>query len=827
VAIYLVNQGQTYEIEKAGGYIWSPKLNKIDHQNKGYYLMKNVKKGDFIIHNRGGELSAISIVQDNCKSYTQPTALKESKHENEWNDDGWIVFTKYYEFSVTYPTSLLLLWAVLNYKEDSAFQTDGNIRLQYLCNLEPSHAEYLINEFLRLETKSEVIKVLKSALKNTNPKATILTNLRLRKITLENIRNFKKVHRFDFSEAKYINTVSGINGSGKSTVFECVSICQKAYYIYKYFPLNNGDELSAKYNSILNKDISNVVSDKDASIELMLVQVANEGQAERIIKLKLILTRGEPWQLSVSKEDDAILQKYWNTYNPTNIILLLDADKMVDEEDFTFQKINMMSDFKSEVIDFIIDPKRTYQNLYNIAMNTYVYNRLVPSSSAKNRKDQFTAYSKDMFREIMESHRIEISNFSGQQKEGQFVLLASKNGKYDMRQMSSGEKLIWYILLLFNYIKSISVLIIDEPENHLHEQLSWELVKYLRRINEQTENSVGIEQVYLLTHAKNLIYNNFDQGTNYLLNSSTELKKISRVQCEDILRECGISYIDDKVLYVEGDTEISLLSELCSESNIKVRQLANCEEILRVFGALRKVKELVYVPQYVFLIDKDTRDDADFESMRAQDPYFFDQHFSVLPCHEIENLFLDEDIICTQYVRLMNSVDPDYCKSGQIATSEDILKIIKCKADEVLEETKKQYLNYRLHRMIGNFSSLVDKKTIKMDSKDVYNDYINNLFTSPDFSNRIEGLKTVFDEMSDKYSELNWEKDWKDLCTGKEVYTGTVKELTRNTTFKYKALDKNIRAEIRRNADSRLNRFWKKIQNLFETKESMRNNRLF
>ena len=67
MAIYLVNQGKTYRYERQGSYIWSPKLNKAGNRNKGYTLMRSVKKGDYIIHNSGGKLSAISVVTDGCK----------------------------------------------------------------------------------------------------------------------------------------------------------------------------------------------------------------------------------------------------------------------------------------------------------------------------------------------------------------------------------------------------------------------------------------------------------------------------------------------------------------------------------------------------------------------------------------------------------------------------------------------------------------------------------------------------------------------------------------------------------------------------------------
>ena len=42
--IYLVNQGITWEQERAGGFLWSPKYNRKGHKNAGYELMKKVKK---------------------------------------------------------------------------------------------------------------------------------------------------------------------------------------------------------------------------------------------------------------------------------------------------------------------------------------------------------------------------------------------------------------------------------------------------------------------------------------------------------------------------------------------------------------------------------------------------------------------------------------------------------------------------------------------------------------------------------------------------------------------------------------------------------------
>lgn len=170
MAIYLVNQGKTYQYERAGSYIWSPKLNKAGNRNKGYDLMKKVRKGDFIIHNSGARLSAISVVKEDCKSGVQPRELKTGQNDYEWDDDGWVVYTKYYDFDVALLTANLVDWAIANYKDDSAFQVNGKLRLQYLCNLAKPHAEYLLQRAIGLQRDPDVLQVLRAALSQLNPK---------------------------------------------------------------------------------------------------------------------------------------------------------------------------------------------------------------------------------------------------------------------------------------------------------------------------------------------------------------------------------------------------------------------------------------------------------------------------------------------------------------------------------------------------------------------------------------------------------------------------------------------------------------------------------
>ena len=59
MGVYYVYQGETYEEERKGGYVWSPKFTKSGGKNAGYTMMTFIKKGDFILHNSNGKIMAI------------------------------------------------------------------------------------------------------------------------------------------------------------------------------------------------------------------------------------------------------------------------------------------------------------------------------------------------------------------------------------------------------------------------------------------------------------------------------------------------------------------------------------------------------------------------------------------------------------------------------------------------------------------------------------------------------------------------------------------------------------------------------------------------
>ena len=149
MAIFFVNQGATYKEERMGSYLWAPKLAKDGRKNRGYELMKEIRKGDFILNNADGKIVAISIANEDCKSKDQPRELKEAQTIYEWDNEGWFIPVQYYDFSHPLKTSDFQDWLKDNPDKDSAFDKNGHPKLQYLCNLSPEHAKHILEVGLK------------------------------------------------------------------------------------------------------------------------------------------------------------------------------------------------------------------------------------------------------------------------------------------------------------------------------------------------------------------------------------------------------------------------------------------------------------------------------------------------------------------------------------------------------------------------------------------------------------------------------------------------------------------------------------------------------
>ncbi|KAF6563419.1 DUF4435 domain-containing protein [Paenibacillus sp. EKM202P] len=657
--------------------------------------------------------------------------------------------------------------------------------------------------------------------------------MRLVNVTLSGIRKYNRTVSFEFNDSTSINTLSGRNGAGKTTVFSSIMQIQKAYFItrmqhliseteYERLVTDFGKEL---YNSSFEKgayaEVTFEFDNKDRallppSISLwdekfsIYWPINKEGNETFKVTVRLrvdgVSRDTAQWNIFIMDRDDTILGAFWNVETPRNIVAFINSSKNIIEKDVMFDNVKLrpsrkVIDSVSSIVYFAIEPESAFEKLYELMVNDYLYEKINPTNRKGNtpRNDIYYHVTKILFDYL--SPHLMLKNLSFIQKEDQFVITAQQKGpnkskQYDMRGFSAGEKLLWYSLLFINYTKSMGILIIDEPENHLHEELASKLVALLQSLVESEDykkfvNSLGTEsnaklptlerelekeynffrlsQVFLLTHSKSLIYQNFTNGSNFVLRD-TRAALVDYESCEKVLREIGLSYVNDKVLFVEGKTDVEILEKSVSQYNIQVKTLDNCHEVIRVFQSLQKIKRYLNDPKFIFLIDRDTRSNQEIEVLRNNDQSYFDEHFIVLEKHELENYFLEPSVI---RVALKNFEDSNY----NAPQKEEIEKIIREEADEQLPHTKRKYMNHVLNNTMGKMNGLIKQSELQVDTKEGHEAYIKDILSTGKIRELEKELIEHFNSMEEKFSSANWDKNWKELMDGKSVYNKVMSKL--------------------------------------------------
>lgn len=165
MAIFFVYQNQTYFAERYGKYIWSPKRNQNGHRNAGYELMKEVSKGDFVIHSSGRKIVSVSIAQTGCYSCDRPMDLGG---EDLWNLDGYRIDLEYFDLTYPYDIGQDENWLIANYDPASPFTVKGKGKQRYLCDIPPKQVVHLLTKALKREPNPKVAKTLNSVIASAN-----------------------------------------------------------------------------------------------------------------------------------------------------------------------------------------------------------------------------------------------------------------------------------------------------------------------------------------------------------------------------------------------------------------------------------------------------------------------------------------------------------------------------------------------------------------------------------------------------------------------------------------------------------------------------------
>jgi predicted ATPase len=608
----------------------------------------------------------------------------------------------------------------------------------------------------------------------------------VKKVVLKGVRSFVQETSFDFTNTREINTASGINGSGKSTLFKALTSAQRAFFSLQ----TTRQDATARVTS----DLLGLFNEKGAFIAVTLSIQSESTTKERSFKLVCNERTAETisWKIESAEEDHAAIQFHWDINNPQGIIVYVDSARFISEADFSSREVSMSKSKSIDdlVTDYIFSPEQLFESTYARIISDYARQRISPSN---HRWDMPHVAAKILLRSLLKY--IFISNFTTQARDGQFVLQAKRNminkaGLYDVRSFSSGEKTLFYILHFICYVKNISLLVIDEPENNLHENMLAQFVSLLENITTTKdfpklllklakENNIKpgknapkdfnklykshqLNQVFLLTHSRSLIYNVFNVGSNYYVENG--LKSLEFDEAEQVMRSIGLSKIYDRVLFVEGETDVAFIEAIVAPHNVKVKALGGCTQVISAYRSYLRLKSHVRETQFCFMIDRDTRNEDSIGELRNEDPDSFDRHFVVLDRHELENYFLDPALFQEVFTRVRALIDQFP------ADPPDELEV-EARMRAIADESRPQVLLKTVHhlnsRSLGSVLDDLTSKNLPLTNHIDYQARIMEVLSGIPTSAAASELKANYRKACMELSQ--WDTRWKSLCDGKRT----------------------------------------------------------
>lgn len=219
--------------------------------------------------------------------------------------------------------------------------------------------------------------------------------------------------------------------------------------------------------------------------------------------------------------------------------------------------------------------------------------------------------------------------------DGKVLVKKEGDANYHGKEMSDGERVTLYLIGQCLCAPENSVIIIDEPEIHLHKSLVYKL---WNKIEEIVENKLFI----YITHDLDFASSRSDASKFWIKNFlGNNLWEWDEVPTDDVLP-------DDLVLEIIGNRKNIIFCEGDNGSlDTTVYQLAypeyhiiprgSCNKVIEAVRALRQNTEIHHINAYG-IIDSDYRDEEEKAALEARGIF-------TIPVSEIENLFCIEPLL--------------------------------------------------------------------------------------------------------------------------------------------------------------------------------------
>jgi predicted ATP-dependent endonuclease of OLD family len=378
-----------------------------------------------------------------------------------------------------------------------------------------------------------------------------MQKLFIKKIEIE---NFKTIKKLNFIPNTNFNIIIGKNNIGKSTIFEAILLWERCYNLIIQSNKKQFYNLSGTLNQYLSfqdLDFLRIIDDRDlffsSSNTSKITVTINDGIREFELGISIIkpsTIKNSFFRISTVK------QKSFEEFSS----YAKEKNKKLDEIIFIYQTRPIANVLQKEPF---LNVGKIKKKIENGLSQEVLRNKILTKTPDELRKlEENISY-------VIEQ-QISFSALSTNQRKNDEYINLKINGK-DIHLQGSGLLQIIEILSTINYIDApLNVLLVDEPDSHIHSHLQTKLMRYLKSI---TNN-----QTFVISHNDSFV-NNAEEGEVFYLNdaikasgylSHLELKNFDLIKKDLGGIIIGLTKINNakKIVFVEGDDDAMYIKQL-------------------------------------------------------------------------------------------------------------------------------------------------------------------------------------------------------------------------------------------------------------------------
>lgn len=448
-------------------------------------------------------------------------------------------------------------------------------------------------------------------------------------IKIENIKGLKSCILRDLGR---INVVCGKNNSGKSTLLEGINNDENRQIILEsnlenvdYIYSNTNEYCNWRENPDSNELYKNII---ESTLKERQIWLSNDTKDFSNLLNKNVLESHKLGKHAYSKQ--IAMAAYDNFFKKEHSIILIPAKRKLELS----KNVNVTEQINEEgtgILDYLFLSKNKQYD----SIEKKIYNKIC-----------------EAFYKISSGYEFDIY-FEKHSQYPNFIILRFSNNKQswiNAEDCGLGLQDL-LIILYFTFSSQYEVILIEEPENHIHPDMQRKLLIYLK-------NNMIDKQFFLTTHS-NIFLNNSLVDKIFFTHFEDTVKVDDATSKVSILNDLGYTVTDnlvsDLIILVEGPKDRPVLEELMikmgilEKSDIKIWPLGG--------DIMDQLDLSVFAEKYniIALIDKDVKSKIirkRFEynckeysiPVHKLDKYAIENYFSIDALKKVYGSQIPEDI---------------------------------------------------------------------------------------------------------------------------------------------------------------------------------------